>query len=116
LWEATSALLAEGWMEFLVSGRLPERIGNRDPLYSPHNCFRAAGEDAWVTIACATDRDWQALCGATGRTELVSDPRFATAKDRKANEDALDAEITAWTRPRDRREITQARQAAGVAE
>jgi crotonobetainyl-CoA:carnitine CoA-transferase CaiB-like acyl-CoA transferase len=115
LWEATSALVAEGWMDFLVSGRLPERIGNRDPLWSPHNCFRAAGEDRWVTIACATDREWHALCGVIGRAELASDPRFATAKDRKANEDALEAEITAWTRTRDRWEVTRALQAAGVA-
>ncbi len=115
LWEATSALVAEGWVDFLVSGRLPERIGNRDPLWAPHNCFRAAGEDRWVTIACATDREWQALCAVIGRAELASDLRFATAKDRKANEDALEAEITAWTRIRDRWEITRALQAAGVA-
>jgi crotonobetainyl-CoA:carnitine CoA-transferase CaiB-like acyl-CoA transferase len=115
LWEATAALVAEGWMEFLMSGRLPERIGNRDPLLSPCNCFRASGEDAWVTIACATDREWQALCGVIGRTELASDPRFAAAADRKANEDALEAEITAWTQTRDRWEITRALQAAGVA-
>jgi crotonobetainyl-CoA:carnitine CoA-transferase CaiB-like acyl-CoA transferase len=110
LWEATASLVAEGWMEFFVSGRLPERIGNRDPLLSPHNCFRASGEDSWVTIACATDNEWRTLCGVMGRTELASDPRFAAAEDRKA-----EAEITAWTRTRDRWEITRALQAAGVA-
>jgi crotonobetainyl-CoA:carnitine CoA-transferase CaiB-like acyl-CoA transferase len=68
-----------------------------------------------VTIACATDREWHALCGVIGRAELASDQRFATAKDRKANEDALEAEITAWTRTRDRWEVTRALQAAGVA-
>jgi crotonobetainyl-CoA:carnitine CoA-transferase CaiB-like acyl-CoA transferase len=115
LWEATASLVVEGWMEFLMSGRAPERIGNRDPLYAPHNCFRASGEDSWVTIACATDDEWQALCGAIGRPELTSDPRFVAAAGRKANEEALEAEITAWTQKRDRWEITKTLQQVGVA-
>jgi crotonobetainyl-CoA:carnitine CoA-transferase CaiB-like acyl-CoA transferase len=115
LWEATVSLVAEGWMDFAMNGRVPERRGNRDSQMSPHNCYRAAGEDDWVTIACASDAEWRALCAAMDRRELAADPRFATAEHRKANEDALDAEISAWTRTRDRWEITRALQAAGVA-
>jgi crotonobetainyl-CoA:carnitine CoA-transferase CaiB-like acyl-CoA transferase len=115
LWEATAALVAEGWMEYAMNGRAPERMGNRDPWMSPNDCFPAAGEDAWVTIACADDEEWRSLARAMGRPELGADPRFATLRDRKANEDALDAEIGAWTRTRDRWEITRLLQAAGVA-
>jgi crotonobetainyl-CoA:carnitine CoA-transferase CaiB-like acyl-CoA transferase len=50
-----------------------------------------------------------------GRPELGADPRFVTLADRKANEDALGGEITAWTSVRDRWEITLLLQAAGVA-
>jgi crotonobetainyl-CoA:carnitine CoA-transferase CaiB-like acyl-CoA transferase len=101
-------------MELQMSGRLPERIGNRDPLMAPHNCFRAAGEDEWVTIACATEEEWLALCAVMDRPNLAGDPRFATAEDRKRNEDALEAEITTWTKTRDRWEITRAMQAEEV--
>jgi crotonobetainyl-CoA:carnitine CoA-transferase CaiB-like acyl-CoA transferase len=115
LWEGTAALVAEGWLEHAMNGRVPERMGNRDRWMAPHNCYRAAGEDDWVSIACATDAEWGALARVIGRPELGSDPRFTTAAERKANEDALDAEIGAWTSSRDRWAITRALQAAGVA-
>ena len=114
LWEATVALAAEGWMEYRMNGAAPPRMGNRDVLMSPHNCFPARGEDAWVTIACATEAEWVALCQAIGRSDLAADSRFASAPQRKANEDELEREIAAWTRERDRWEIADRLQGAGV--
>jgi crotonobetainyl-CoA:carnitine CoA-transferase CaiB-like acyl-CoA transferase len=114
LWESTAALVAEGWMEFAMNGTEPPRIGNRDPWMSPHGCFRCAGEDAWVTITCACEEEWQALCGVIG-DGLAADARFRTAADRKANEDTLEDRIRAWTEPRDRWEVVRTLQAAGVA-
>ena len=50
-----------------------------------------------------------------GKPALADDPRFTTAALRKQNEDELDRIITAWTSPRDRWEVTEALQRAGVA-
>ena len=50
-----------------------------------------------------------------GQPSIASDPRFRTAALRKQNEDELDRIITAWTSPRNRWEVTQALQRAGVA-
>jgi crotonobetainyl-CoA:carnitine CoA-transferase CaiB-like acyl-CoA transferase len=115
LWEAMAALVPEGWMEYVMNGSEPPRIGNRDPWMSPHNCFRCAGEDEWVTIACGTDQEWQALCHVIGRPELADVARFRTAPDRKAHEDELEQILTAWTEQRSKWEITHLLQAAGVA-
>jgi benzylsuccinate CoA-transferase BbsF subunit len=115
LWEALAALLPEGWMEYAMNGAEPAREGNRDPWMSPHNCFRAKGEDEWVTIACGSDDEWRALARTVGRAGLAEDPRFATAADRKRNEDALEEMLTAWTTERDKWEITRTLQAAGIA-
>ncbi len=54
---------------------------------SAHNCFRCAGEDEWVTIACGSDEEWQALCKVIGQPQLTTDLRFRTAPERKAHED-----------------------------
>ena len=43
------------------------------------------------------------------------DPRFNTFDDRKAHEDELEDVINAWTRERDRWNLTQELQAAGIA-
>src|SRR5262249_31406543 len=107
--------LPEGIMAYVMNGRQPERMGNRDLMRSPHGTFHAAGDDQWVSIACGTDEEFMALCRVMERPELATDPRFATAPARKQNEDALEAEISAWTAARDRWEITRALQAAGVA-
>lgn len=50
-----------------------------------------------------------------GRDALAADSRFATHAARIANEDALDAAIEAWTCTRDRYDIQNACQAAGIA-
>jgi crotonobetainyl-CoA:carnitine CoA-transferase CaiB-like acyl-CoA transferase len=115
LWESMAALMAEGWMEYAMNGTQPARMGNRDPLMAPHNCFRCAGQDEWVSIACGTEDEWQALCRLMGQEQLASDARFANAKARKANEDELEQLVTSWTTMQDKWEVTHKLQAVGVA-
>ena len=50
-----------------------------------------------------------------GQPRLATDTRFRTARDRKANEEALDQILTEWTSKRDKWEVTRALQAVGVA-
>jgi benzylsuccinate CoA-transferase BbsF subunit len=115
LLEPAVALLAEALLDFAMNGREPRRIGNRDPLMAPHNCYKARGDaNQWVTIAVATEREWRSLCRVMGHEQLADDPRFCTAPARKRNEDALDEIITAWTTARDRWEVTRSLQEAGV--
>jgi len=102
-------------MDYAMNGAQPPRQGNRDPWMAPHNCFRCAGEDAWVTIACGTEAEWRALCQAIGQPPLAEDARFRTAPERKANEDALEQILTAWTTTREKWEVTRTLQAVGVA-
>jgi benzylsuccinate CoA-transferase BbsF subunit len=91
-------------------------MSNHDLLMSPHNCYKArGGAEDWVAIAAGTEQEWQALCGAIGQHALADDPRFGTAVLRKRNEAELDRIITQWTSERDRWEITELLQRAGVA-
>jgi crotonobetainyl-CoA:carnitine CoA-transferase CaiB-like acyl-CoA transferase len=115
-WEAVLAHMAEGLLEWDMNGREPARAGNHDRLMSPHETYKAKGDDnAWVSIAVGSEAEWRALCNAMGRPELAEDTRFATAERRKEHEAALDEIVTAWTEVRDRWEITEALQAVGVA-
>jgi crotonobetainyl-CoA:carnitine CoA-transferase CaiB-like acyl-CoA transferase len=116
LWEALLALMPEGLMDYAMNKTQPERDGNRDRWMAPHGCFKCKGDDdKWVTIVCGTDAEWQALCNAMGKAELVTDKRFATVTARKANEDMLEEIITTWTKGRDRWEVTETLQKVGVA-
>jgi crotonobetainyl-CoA:carnitine CoA-transferase CaiB-like acyl-CoA transferase len=114
--ETSEMLMPEALMEFAMNGREQRRLGNRDRMMAPHNCYKTRGGPLdWVTIAVGSEREWHSLCAAIGQPLMASDPRFASAPARKRNEDELDAIITAWTKTRDRWEITELLQAARVA-
>jgi crotonobetainyl-CoA:carnitine CoA-transferase CaiB-like acyl-CoA transferase len=51
--------------------------------------------DGWIFIMCMTDKFWGELLNAIGRTDLASDPRFATLALRQSNRDVLTALIDA---------------------
>jgi benzylsuccinate CoA-transferase BbsF subunit len=89
-------------------------MGNRDTWWAPHNCYRCAGEDSWVSIAVTEEAQWPALCAAMGQPRLARDVRFDSAAARKAHEDTLDGEIGAWTRGLEAWEVTRRLQAVGV--
>lgn len=115
LWESTTSLLPEALIEWEVTGVEPARMGNRVPGMAPHGVFRCAGENMWVSITVGSDTEWRALCGAIDAPDLAEDRRFATLTGRKANEDELEARITAWTLGRSPAEVTERLQGAGVA-
>ena len=113
--ETALVMVPEGLLEYEINRREPARIGNHDRFMAPNECYRAAGDDQWVSIAVGSEEEWKALCRVMGRTELAQDPRFATAALRKQNESALDQIISEWTCAHDRWEVTRALQAARVA-
>ena len=114
--ESMEMLMPEALLEYAINGREPRPMGNHDRWMSPHNCYKARGDaEHWVTIAVGSEVEWRALCEAIGKPSMAGDPRFRSAELRKQNEAELDAIITAWTSERDRWQITELLQRAGVA-
>lgn len=97
----------------LMAGVDVPRRGNRVPDAAPHNAFPAAGDDAWVAIAALSDASFAALCAEMERPDLAD--RYPTLEARKADEDALDEEITRWTRRHDKDALAKRLQRTGVA-
>lgn len=93
-----------------LAGRAAEPV--RD---APDGIFPCAGEDEWCVVSVRGDADWRALCGALGRPELAQAEGFATASDRAARRDEIDALVRAWTSQRAPMEAGETLQAAGVA-
>ena len=52
-------------------------------------------DDGWLQLAAVRDEHWPALCRVLRRDELVADPRFATAEDRRAHREELTAALAA---------------------
>ncbi|WP_327754630.1 CoA transferase [Sphingobium sp. SJ10-10] len=52
--------------------------------------------DGWLCISCRSDERFAALAKAVGQEQWLSDPRFATARDRSANDVVLLEALKPW--------------------
>ena len=70
--DVATAMVGEHVLDAELNGTGSEmsanpRTGNRDSIMAPHGAYRCAGEDAWITIAVATQEEWEGLCRAAGK-------------------------------------------------
>lgn len=112
--ESLAVFTGDALMDYAMNGRVQARNGNHDRIMAPHNCYRCKGDDKWVSIAIATDEEWQAFCAAAGHPEWADDERFADAYCRHQNEAELDQLVSTWTIGHTHYEVTQILQRAGV--
>jgi crotonobetainyl-CoA:carnitine CoA-transferase CaiB-like acyl-CoA transferase len=92
--ESLIPFVADAILEFQFTGKVPAARGNRHREHSPHGIYRCAGENNWIALVCEFDEQWRSLASALGLERIADDPRFAIALARKANEDALDVELS----------------------
>lgn len=108
--EASMQFLTPAMLDLTVNGRIMERNGNDDPVYSPHGCFPAAGDDAWIAIAVTSDEEWMILASAMGRDDLV----HLNASTRRERSDWLASLVAEWTCNQDPVALTNTLQQLGV--
>ena len=73
---------------YLNEGHRTERLPRSShPSAVPVQLFPTA--DGWIFVMCMTDKFWQALTDALGRSDLATDARFATAVARRKHRDEL---------------------------
>lgn len=108
--EVASSFIGEALL-MTAAGIEQHRIGNAHPRMVPHGVYPAAGEDRWLSVAVASDVEWQALADLIG----CEDPRFATEAGRAAHRDEIDAMLSAWTAARDANEAASLLQGRGIA-
>jgi crotonobetainyl-CoA:carnitine CoA-transferase CaiB-like acyl-CoA transferase len=63
------------------------------PIFGP-----IATKDGFVNLSVASERTFQSLAAATGRTDWLTDARFAKYLDRRVNWGALIDEVEAWSK------------------
>jgi benzylsuccinate CoA-transferase BbsF subunit len=113
--DCISTLVGPQLMEYSMNRRSPFRTGNQDSSMAPHNCYRCKGNDKWISIAVATDQEWNALCRAMGNPAWVMDKDFSDAYRRWKNRATLDALIGKWTINHTHYEVMALLQNSGVA-
>jgi crotonobetainyl-CoA:carnitine CoA-transferase CaiB-like acyl-CoA transferase len=110
--DVAAAFLANQAMNHLVSGKTPQRGGNRHPNIQPQDVFAAS--DGQFVLAVGNDGQFIRLCEVIGDADLARTPRFSTNAARvRANADLtelLSAAFASWQRDA----LVAALDAAGV--
>ena len=113
--EGVTSLIPEVIMEYVMNDRIRPRMGNRDEIMAPHNCYPCKGEDKWVAIAVGTDEEWRAMCKVMGNPEWSNDKKFSDQISRWHNQDELDKLVAGWTKDFTHYEVMRMLQKVGVA-
>jgi crotonobetainyl-CoA:carnitine CoA-transferase CaiB-like acyl-CoA transferase len=113
--ESQASLIGDSLLDYTANGNVQRRRGNHEPDLAPHNCYRCAGDDQWVSIVVETDDEWQALVKVMGEPTWARSDGFADGRSRRENHHELDRHIEAWTRTRRPAEVMTQLQSVGVA-
>jgi CoA:oxalate CoA-transferase len=111
--EASIAAAAWEAAEYLVTGSVPQPLGNRHRLNAPYQLFETR-DKRYLALGTPNDGLFAKLMGVLGLAEHVADPRFATYASRKANEAPLLALVEPAMRTRDSAELEAAFNEAGL--
>jgi crotonobetainyl-CoA:carnitine CoA-transferase CaiB-like acyl-CoA transferase len=77
---------------YFGAGEIPTATGSRHRRSAPYQAYRT--QDGYVTVGASNDKLWHNFCTMVcERPEWLADERFATARARLANIDALEREI-----------------------
>lgn len=106
------AWLANQASNYLISGVVPERMGNAHPNLAPYQTFQAA--DGELIIAVGNDRQFRSLCCVLESEQLADDARFATNTARLAHRRELTHRLGELTRLHPKDSLLVALTAAGV--
>ncbi len=113
MFDSMLAMLPTAHSQLQASGETPKRVGNRHPVSTPFDTYRA--DDGLFVLAIASEKGFQTLARTMGREELITDPRFTEDALRTENEPALRKEIESWAAGRTVTEVLDLLDAAGLA-
>jgi CoA:oxalate CoA-transferase len=91
--------MLDSWLTVhALTGRVPERSGNRHPATAPYDCFKAV--DGYVVIGVGNNQLFRALVTAMGLPELGRDPRYKSPHSRLERHDDVNRLVADWVKAR----------------
>jgi len=106
MYDAVLSLCEHIVYKYSAEGRVERPKGEGHPALCPFDVYETS--DGAVAIAAPADPQWQLLCEAMDRRDLVTDERTRNVFARVAHRDFTNEAILAWTRARSTREVVVA--------
>lgn len=89
LYAAAVASLANQATNWLMAGKIPQRMGSEHPNIAPYGDVFETKDDLEIVLACGTERQWKNLCDALNLVNLKTDNLFKTNSLRVQNRQKL---------------------------
>ena len=112
LMDSIIAILTYQAGNFLATGDVPQRVGNRHPMITPYESFETS--DGYVIFAVGNQRLWENFIKVLGREDLNDDSRFADMKARNQHPAELKKILEGITRGKKTDEWVKIMEDAGV--
>lgn len=111
LLDSQIAVLANQALNYLVGGKVPQRLGNAHPNIVPYQTFETA--DGHIIMAVGSDRQYLEFCQIIGAAELAAAP-YNTNRGRVENRATLVPKLQPFMRLRTTDDWVAAFEAAAV--
>ena len=72
---------------YFATGEVAGPLGSAHRMIAPYQAF--ATQDGYINIGAANQNNWERMCRAVGREDLLDDERFASNPERMVSIDAL---------------------------
>ena len=110
--DSTVGVLANQGLNYLVSGKVPGRIGNAHPNIVPYQVFPVA--DGYIIIATGNDSQYRKLCAVLGEPVLAQHPDYIDNKARLAHRADIVDKLSALTKRMHSADLLAKLEAVGV--
>ena len=110
--DSTVGTLANQGLNYLISGKVPERMGNTHPNIVPYQEFPTA--DGHVIVATGNDNQYIKFCNVLGAPQLGQDPNYKNNASRLQHRNELTAKLSALTKRITRDALLAKLEAEGV--
>lgn len=92
LYATSAALQAQQWQEFLITKKVPQRMGNKNSVLAPAGLYETKGGNH-ISLAILREEHWHKFCEALEIEFLLNDMDLKTNMDRLKNREKIEAII-----------------------
>jgi crotonobetainyl-CoA:carnitine CoA-transferase CaiB-like acyl-CoA transferase len=110
--DSTVGVLSNQALNYLVSGKVPKRIGNAHANIVPYQVFPTA--DGYAIVATGNDAQYVKFCNVLGATDLAQNPAYQNNVGRLTHREELIGKLSALTATMKRDDLLAKLEAQGV--
>lgn len=113
LLEPILSTLGPAAMDYQVTGKVAERVGNRSNTSAPRDVYTSR-DGKYIALSASIQQMAERVFRTIGRADMIEDPRYATHAERVKRCDEVNDIVAEWVAERDQSEVLEIFEEAGV--